>query len=68
LVGQLIEYDLNIAHAAGFKRAQISFFMGNTPAERAYAKAGFTFAEQKTAPDFEAALGIPGVTRYARDV
>jgi translation initiation factor 4G len=68
LVGQLIEYDLALARAAGFKRAQISFFMGNTPAERAYSKAGFTFAEEKTAPDFQAALGIPGVTRYARDI
>lgn len=68
LVGALMEKELDAARGKGFKRAQISFYMGNTPAERAYAKAGFSFAEEKTAPDFEAALGIPGVTRYARDL
>jgi ribosomal protein S18 acetylase RimI-like enzyme len=68
LVQRLLQKEFAIARAAGFKRAQISFFMGNTPAERAYAKAGFTFAEEKTAPDFEAALGIPGIKRFARDI
>jgi len=68
LIGAMMEKELDIARGRGFKRAQISFFMSNTPAERAYAKAGFTFVEEKTAPDFEAALGIPGVTRYARDI
>jgi RimJ/RimL family protein N-acetyltransferase len=67
-VGLLLEKEFAVARAAGFKRAQISIFMGNLPAERAYEKAGFKFAEQKTAPDFQAALGIPGVTRYARDI
>lgn len=64
----LLARELDIARAAGFKRAQISFFMGNAPAERAYAKAGFTFAEEKRAADFEAAMGIPGIIRYARDI
>jgi len=68
LVGNLMARELDVARQAGFKRAQISFFMGNDPAEAAYAKAGFTFAEEKTAPDFEAALGIPGVKRFARDI
>lgn len=68
LVQKLIDAETEMARDAGFKRMQVSFFMGNTPAERAYAKAGFKFAEQKTAPDFKAALGIPGVTRYARDI
>jgi ribosomal protein S18 acetylase RimI-like enzyme len=68
LVGTLMDAELDVARKAGFKRAQISIFMGNDPARRAYTKAGFTFAEEKTAPDFEAALGIPGVTRYARDI
>lgn len=64
----LMAAELDVARAKGFKRAQISFYMGNTPAARSYTKAGFTFAEDKTAPDFEAALGIPGVTRFARDL
>jgi len=64
----LLEKELEIARAMGFKRAQISFFMGNTPAERAYTKAGFVFAEEKRAADFEAAMGIPGIKRFARDL
>lgn len=68
LVQKLIDAEIELARAANFKRMQVSFFIGNTPAERAYTKAGFKFAEQKTAPDFQAALGIPGVIRYARDI
>ena len=68
LVGKLLAAHLDRARAAGFRRAQISFFMGNDPAERAYTKSGFTLAEQKTAPDFEAAFGIPGIKRFARDI
>lgn len=64
----LMQRELEIARAAGFKRAQISFFVGNTRAERAYTKAGFTFAEEKRTADFEAAMGTPGTRRYARDL
>ena len=64
----LLEAELGVARAAGFKRAQISFFTGNDRAEKTYAKAGFTFAEEKHAPDFEAALGIAGVRRFARNL
>ncbi|MBV9418228.1 MAG: GNAT family N-acetyltransferase [Alphaproteobacteria bacterium] len=68
LVGALMTAELDVARSKGFRRAQISFFMGNDAAERAYTKAGFTFAEEKTAPDFEAALGLPGIKRFARDI
>jgi GNAT superfamily N-acetyltransferase len=64
----LLEAELDVARAAGFKRAQISFFIGNDRAEKAYARAGFTFAEEKHAPDFEAALGVPGTRRFVRDI
>jgi len=68
IVGKLLEAELNEARAAGFKRAQVSFFMGNEAAERAYTKAGFTFAEEKIARDFEAVTGVPGIKRFARDI
>jgi GNAT superfamily N-acetyltransferase len=64
----LLAKEIDVARAAGFKRAQISFFIGNAPAMRAYAKAGFTYAEEKRAAKFEAAMGTPGVTRFARDI
>jgi len=64
----LIQRELYFARKSGFKRAQISFFIGNTRAERAYTKAGFAFAEEKRAADFEAAMGTPGTRRFARDL
>ena len=64
----LLEREIDLARQAGFTRAQISVFMGNARAERAYTKAGFQFVEEKRAADFEAALGIPGIRRLARDI
>jgi GNAT superfamily N-acetyltransferase len=48
----------------GFRDAQISFVIGNEAAERAYAKAGFRFAEERRHPDFAAAVGAPGLRRF----
>jgi GNAT superfamily N-acetyltransferase len=62
----LLEAELGVARAAGFQRAQISILIGNDRAEKAYTKAGFTFAEEKRAADIEAALGVPGIRRLAR--
>jgi len=64
----LVDKELELARAAGFKRAQVSFFIGNTRAEKLYAKSGFTFAEERRAADFEAAMGTPGTIRFARDL
>jgi translation initiation factor 4G len=64
----LLQHELERADAAGFKRAQISFLIGNEPAEHAYRKSGFTFAEEKRAPEFEAAIAAPGLRRLARDI
>jgi GNAT superfamily N-acetyltransferase len=64
----LLEEELHVARAAGFRRAQVSFFMGNAPAEKAYAKARFVFAEERRSAEFEAAMGIPGIVRFARDL
>jgi translation initiation factor 4G len=64
----LVENELDTARAAGFRRAQVSFFIGNTRAERLYAKSGFKYAEEKRSADFERAMGTPGTIRYARDI
>jgi translation initiation factor 4G len=64
----LLKYELARARGAGFRRAQISFLIGNEAAERAYRKVGFTLAEEKRAPDFELAIGVPGLRRLARDL
>jgi len=68
LVQTLIEHALQAGRAAGFKRASISFLIGNEAAERSYAKAGFAFAEEKRDPAFEALTGSPGFRRFARAI
>jgi hypothetical protein len=62
----LLDNELKVARGARFTRAQISVLIGNTDAERAYEKAGFEFAEEKRAAEFEAALGTPGTRRLVR--
>ncbi len=64
----LLSAELDVARAAGFKRAQISFLIGNDRAEKAYAKAGFSFAEEKHTADMQTAMGVPGIRRFARDL
>jgi translation initiation factor 4G len=68
LVQALIAQALDKGRAAGFHRATISFLIGNEPAERAYAKAGFAFAEEKRDPAFEALIGAPGFRMFARAI
>ncbi|WP_409192110.1 GNAT family N-acetyltransferase [Bradyrhizobium sp. RDM4] len=68
LVQALIARALEKGRAAGFDRATISFLIGNEPAERAYAKAGFAFAEEKRDPAFEAIIGAPGFRMFARAI
>lgn len=68
LVQALIDHALEAGRAAGFKQASISFLIGNEPAERCYAKAGFSFAEEKRDPVFEEITGAPGFRRFARAI
>jgi GNAT superfamily N-acetyltransferase len=66
LVQALIDRALAAGKAAGHVRASITFLIGNKPAERCYAKAGFSFAEEKRDPEFEALTGAPGFRRFER--
>ena len=68
LVQALIARALDLGRAAGFARATISFLIGNEPAERCYAKAGFALAEEKRDPAFEALTGAPGFRCVARAI
>ena len=68
LMQALIDQALAAGKAAGFARASISFLIGNEAAERCYAKAGFTFAEEKRDPMFEALTGAPGFRMFARSI
>ena len=68
LVQALIAHALAAGRAAGFSRASITFVIGNDAAERCYAKAGFSFAEEKRDVAFEALTGAPGFRRFARAI
>jgi ribosomal protein S18 acetylase RimI-like enzyme len=68
LVQRLIARALDMGREAGFKRATISFLIGNEPAERCYTKAGFALAEEKRDPTFEALTGAPGFRCFARAI
>ena len=68
LVQALNAQALAAGSAAGFRRATISFLIGNTPAERCYAKAGFAFADEKRDAAFEALIGAPGFRMFAREI
>jgi ribosomal protein S18 acetylase RimI-like enzyme len=68
LVQALLDRALKAGKAAGFERASISFLIGNEPAERCYAKAGFVFAEEKRDAEFEALIGSPGFRRFQRAI
>jgi GNAT superfamily N-acetyltransferase len=64
----LIAQALVAGKALGFSRASITFVIGNDAAERCYARAGFSFAEEKRDAGFEALTGAPGFRRFARAI
>jgi len=68
LVQVLLEQALAAGRARGYRRASISFLIGNEPAERCYARAGFAFAEEKRDAAFEAITGAPGFRRFERAI
>jgi translation initiation factor 4G len=68
LVQALLGHALAAGKAEGCRRATIVFYIGNDAAERCYAKAGFTLAEEKRDPQFEALTGAPGFRRFERAI
>jgi len=64
----LLDAVLDQGRDNGFGLAQVSFYIGNTPAQRAYEKAGFRVIDEKRHPDFERVIGCPGMMRMLRDL
>jgi len=64
----LLREILARGRVAGYTKSQISYLIGNTPAQLAYERVGFETVEEKRHPDFEAAFGAPGVARMVRDL
>jgi ribosomal protein S18 acetylase RimI-like enzyme len=66
LVRALLSEILERGRERGHTEAQIAVLIGNTPAQRAYEGVGFRVVDEKTHPDFERALGCPGIRRLLR--
>ena len=68
LTRTLLERAVEDGRQRRLSQAQITFFIGNQSAERAYAKAGFHIAAERRHPDFEAVAGAPGLRRVVRSL
>lgn len=68
VAGALLERAVGEAQRNGARRLHITFLVGNAAAEKAYAKAGFKFRDEKRSAAFEAACSAPGLRRYTRDL
>ncbi len=68
VAAELLRAVLGRGHAAGFRKAQITYLIGNTPARRAYERAGFVEVDAKRDPQFEAVFGAPGTIRMWMDL
>ena len=68
VVSRLIEAVLDKGRKQGFRKTQISCFMGNVTAQRVYERAGFEVVEERRDPDWEAAMGCPGIVRMQMDL
>lgn len=66
LVRALLHAVLERGAQRGHSQAQIAVLIGNTPAQRAYEGVGFRVADEKTHPDFEDAVGSPGIRRLLK--
>jgi ribosomal protein S18 acetylase RimI-like enzyme len=66
LVRALLEAILARGRERGHAQSQIAVLIGNTPAQRAYEGAGFRVVDEKRHPDFERAIGSPGIRRLLR--
>ena len=68
LVDRLMAEILERGQRRGATVADISVFIGNDPAQRAYEKCGFRVIAEKRDPQFEAQYKTPGVRTLRRDL
>jgi ribosomal protein S18 acetylase RimI-like enzyme len=68
VLSRLLDEVLKRGRWGGYKRAQISVLINNTPARLAYEKSGFKFDSEKRNPGFEATFGTPGISKLLLDL
>jgi ribosomal protein S18 acetylase RimI-like enzyme len=68
IVDRLLDNVLDVGRKKGYRQAQISIYIGNTPAQRAYEKHGFKLLDEWPDPYFEKEIGSPGMARLIYDL
>lgn len=68
IIGTLIEEALQNAIQSGCKLAQITTYIGNEAARRAYEKSGFKVLDEKRCREVQDILGVPGFIRLIREL
>jgi ribosomal protein S18 acetylase RimI-like enzyme len=68
IVDRLLDRILDAGRKKGYRQAQISIYIGNTPAQRVYEKHGFKLLDQWPDPYFEKEIGSPGMARLVRNL
>lgn len=63
IVDRLLDQVLDLGREKGYRQAQISIYIGNTPAQRAYERHGFRLLDEWPDPYFEKEIGSPGMAR-----
>ena len=58
---RLLEALLDRGRAHGLERAHLGVLIGNEAAQAVYERAGFDVVDERRHPDFEAAMGAPGM-------
>jgi GNAT superfamily N-acetyltransferase len=62
----LIDRALETGRTRGFRESQITMFIGNVAARRAYERAGFRLIDERRSTEFEQACGVPGLWCFRR--
>lgn len=68
IVDRLLDNVLDLGREKVYRQAQISIYMGNTPAQCAYEKHGFRLLDEWPDPYFEKEIGSPGMARLICDL
>ena len=68
IADRLLDRILDAGREKGYRQAQISIYIGNTPAQRAYEKHGFRLLDEWPDPYFEKEIGSPGMARLICDL
>ena len=68
IVDKLLDRVLELGRIKGYRQAQISIYMGNIAAQRAYEKHGFRLLDEWPDLYFQEEIGSPGMARLVCDL